>query len=73
VPRKIRQLKVDLRRAGFASDPGRGKGRHTAWVHQPDTGIKVTLSGHDGDDAKHYREREGRDTIDRARAKEESR
>ncbi|HEX5503235.1 MAG TPA: type II toxin-antitoxin system HicA family toxin [Thermomicrobiales bacterium] len=54
MPRKIRQLKADLRRAGFMWRPG--KGSHTVWGHEliPD---QVTLSGKDGDDARDYQER----------------
>jgi hypothetical protein len=54
VPRKIRQLKADLRRAGFVLVPNRGKGRHTFWVFELDDSIDITLSGKDGDDARQY-------------------
>ena len=52
MPRKLRELKRDLRRAGFVSHPG--KGSHTFWRHPLLPATKVTLSGHDGDDADHY-------------------
>lgn len=55
MPRKIRQLKADLKRAGFVLRRGMGKGSHTAWEH-PETGIRIILSGHDGDDAHNYQE-----------------
>ncbi len=60
MPRKIRELKAELRRAGFTEQPG--KGSHTGWRHPllPD---KVTLSGKDGDDAKPYQERNLRTTL----------
>ncbi len=32
-----------------------GKGSHTRWSHALITG-RLTLSGHDGDDADHYQE-----------------
>lgn len=55
MPRKIRELKADLRRAGFAEVPGRGS--HTGWRH-PLLADKLTLSGGDGDDAQPYQERQ---------------
>jgi predicted RNA binding protein YcfA (HicA-like mRNA interferase family) len=55
MPKKIRELKQELRRAGFREIPG--KGSHTNWVHQLYTG-KVTIAGKDGADAKLYQERE---------------
>ena len=66
MPRKIRQLKADLRRAGFVQVPSRGKGSHTVWEH-PLVPDDLTLSGHDGDDAKPYQERDVQDFIARAR------
>ena len=54
MPRKIRELIRDLLRAGF-EDRG-GKGSHRNFVH-PRVGKPVTLSGHEGDDAKRYQER----------------
>jgi predicted RNA binding protein YcfA (HicA-like mRNA interferase family) len=62
MPRKIRQLKADLRRAGFVLDANRGKGSHAFWIHR-ESDVKVTLSGHDGDDAKVYQEKEVRSAI----------
>jgi predicted RNA binding protein YcfA (HicA-like mRNA interferase family) len=62
MPRKIRQLKADLRRAGFEQPADRGKGSHAFWVHAA-TGVNVTVSGHDGDDAKAYQEKEVRVAI----------
>ncbi len=52
MPVKIRKLKADLRKAGFFERPA--KGSHTRWYYQYDTSIVVTVSGHDGDDAKDY-------------------
>ncbi|HVC80729.1 MAG TPA: type II toxin-antitoxin system HicA family toxin [Chloroflexota bacterium] len=62
MPRKIRELKADLRRAGFARLTGQGKGSHEKWKHDrlPDP---VLLSGHDGDDARPYQERNVREAI----------
>jgi len=49
-----------LRKAGFYSRPG--KGSHVIWEHRslPD---ELTLSGHDGDDAKPYQEKDVRDIL----------
>jgi predicted RNA binding protein YcfA (HicA-like mRNA interferase family) len=60
MPRKIRELKADLRRAGFIEQPG--KGSHAGWRHPLVPG-KVTLSGNDGDDAQRYQERDVRDAL----------
>ena len=70
MPRKIRELKADLRRAGFVSEPG--KGSHTGWRHPllPD---KVTLSGSDGDDAKPYQEKQLRAILEKLRDAERRR
>jgi predicted RNA binding protein YcfA (HicA-like mRNA interferase family) len=69
MPRKIGELKADLRRAGFTWRPG--KGSHSVWEHDliPD---EVTLSGNDGDDAKSYQEKQVRGVIAKARAARQS-
>ena len=61
VPRKIRQLVADLERAGFFLVAG-GKGSHRKFRHPKHAGSLV-LSGHDGDDARHYQERQVRNAI----------
>jgi predicted RNA binding protein YcfA (HicA-like mRNA interferase family) len=53
MPRKIRELKADLRQAGFYMKPG--KGSHTNWFHARYAGC-VTISGADGGDAARYQE-----------------
>lgn len=67
MPRKVRQLESDLRRAGFAVDPDRGKGSHGWWMHP--TGVRVTLAGRSGADAKDYQEQDVRDAIRQAKAR----
>jgi predicted RNA binding protein YcfA (HicA-like mRNA interferase family) len=62
MPRKIRELKADLRRAGFTEHPG--KGSHTGWRH-PLLRDKVTLAGSDSDDAKPYQEKQVRTILDK--------
>jgi predicted RNA binding protein YcfA (HicA-like mRNA interferase family) len=49
MPKKIRELKADLLKAGFSFRTG--KGRHTIWSH-PDLARSITLSVNDGADAK---------------------
>lgn len=63
MPRKVRQLIADLTRAGFA-DRG-GKGSHRNFTHPK--GVRVTLSGGLGDDAKHYQERDVRRALNAVR------
>ena len=53
MPRKIRELKQMLRKAGFRWRPG--KGSHTIWEH-PLAERSITLSGSDGHDAKPYQQ-----------------
>ena len=54
MPRKVRQLIADLEKAGFVNRGG--KGSHRNFTHPQ--GLRVTLSGSAGDDAKHYQERD---------------
>lgn len=55
MPRKIRQLISDLKRAGFELD--RQKGSHRQFKHHAFPGI-ITVSGADGDDAQRYQEKQ---------------
>jgi predicted RNA binding protein YcfA (HicA-like mRNA interferase family) len=61
MPKKIRELKAMLRRAGFSQVPG-GKGSHTKWRH-PNLSRTLTLSGNDGHDAKSYQEKDVAEAI----------
>lgn len=67
MPRKIRQLKADLAKAGFEELKGRGKGSHSWWSHSDMPQATVNLSGQDGDAADHYQEREVRAALERVR------
>jgi predicted RNA binding protein YcfA (HicA-like mRNA interferase family) len=60
MPKKIRELKSSLRKAGFRWRPG--KGSHTIWEH-PLAEKSVTISGKDGADAKRYQEQEVAEQI----------
>ncbi len=63
MPRKVRELIRDLEQAGFV-DRG-GKGSHRNFEHPG--GIRVTISGQLGDDAKPYQEREVKRVIEESR------
>ncbi|MEO1400829.1 MAG: type II toxin-antitoxin system HicA family toxin [Cyanobacteria bacterium J06635_1] len=55
MPKKVRELKAMLRKAGFSEQSG--KGSHTKWLHPLYPG-RITLSGKDSKDAKPYQEKE---------------
>ena len=59
MPRKIRALISDLERAGFINRGG--KGSHRNYEHPK--GMRVTISGKLGDDAKSYQEKEVKRNI----------
>ena len=59
MPRKVRQLIADLEQAGFANRGGKGSQRNFAHPK----GLRVTVSGQAGDDAKHYQERDVRRAL----------
>lgn len=69
MPRKVRQLKADLRKAGFTWRPGRGS--HTVWEHPLLPGDSLSLSGNDGDDAKPYQERDLCEILSKLREAQE--
>lgn len=54
MPRKVRELIRELRKAGFVNRGG--KGSHRNFVH-PRLTKPVTLSGNEGDDAHIYQEK----------------
>ncbi|CAN2050343.1 Type II toxin-antitoxin system HicA family toxin [Candidatus Magnetomoraceae bacterium gMMP-1] len=59
MPKKIRELIAKLRKNGFI-DRG-GKGSHRNFIHKQ--GIKLTLSGKNGNDAKPYQEKDVKEAI----------
>ena len=64
MPRKVRQLTADLEKAGFVNRGG--KGSHRNFIHPK--GVRVTLSGGSGNDAKHYQERDLRRALEAVKA-----
>jgi predicted RNA binding protein YcfA (HicA-like mRNA interferase family) len=63
MPRKLRELRADLRRAGFELD--RQKGNHQIWRHPRFPALRVTLAGDNGDDAFPYQESQIRIALKR--------
>ena len=64
MPRKIRQLIADLRKAGFVCESARGS--HRKFRHPK--GVTAILSGHnEGADAQHYQEKHIRLKIEESR------
>lgn len=64
MPKKIRELKAMLRKAGFSYRPA--KGSHSFWAH-PAITTRITLAGADGDDAERYQEAQVRKAINQLR------
>jgi predicted RNA binding protein YcfA (HicA-like mRNA interferase family) len=60
MPRKIRELRSQLRKAGFEFRPG--KGSHGKWYH-PRIRAPIVVSGNDGDDAQRHQEKQVDDAI----------
>ena len=70
MPPKIRQLKATLRKAGAYQVSQEGS--HTKWKHFLVPSTILILSGHDGDDARPYQEKDVRKLLQQiAAAKKE--
>jgi len=63
MPRKVRELIGQLQQAGF-KDRG-GKGSHRNFLHP--AGVKITISGNPGADAKPYQEKALKKALAEAR------
>ena len=63
MPKKVRELKQILQKAGFTLLPKRGKGSHSYWIH-PLLSKPVVLSGKDSKDAKPYQEKDVIEAIE---------
>jgi predicted RNA binding protein YcfA (HicA-like mRNA interferase family) len=71
MPPKIRQLKATLRKVGAYQVSQEGS--HTKWKHLLVPTSILMLSGHDGDDAKPYQEKDVRQLLQQiSAAKKES-
>lgn len=60
MPKKIRELKTMLLKAGFTYRSG--KGSHTVWSH-PLLKYSLILSGKDGADADRYQEKDVKNAL----------
>ncbi|ACB51308.1 hypothetical protein cce_1958 [Crocosphaera subtropica ATCC 51142] len=56
MPKKIRELKKILHKAGFTYR--QGKGSHKVWSHSLLPDEPIIIAGKDGDDAKRYLEQQ---------------
>lgn len=65
MPRKLRELRGDLRRAGWEID--RQTGSHQIWKHPLVPGVEVNVAGADGKDSHPYQERDVRTAVRLAR------
>ena len=61
MPKKIRELKRLLRKAGFTYQPA--KGSHTKWKHSK-LSKAIIIAGKDGDDAKAYLEKQVNESLE---------
>ncbi|MGB5914958.1 MAG: type II toxin-antitoxin system HicA family toxin [Phormidesmis sp.] len=55
MPKKIRELRQALKKAGFVCK--RTRGSHERWLHPRLPELPITLAGKDGQDAKRYQEK----------------
>jgi predicted RNA binding protein YcfA (HicA-like mRNA interferase family) len=62
MPRKIREIRAQLSKAGF--DAVRTKGSHERWKHPLLPEFPITVAGKDGDDAKSYLEKKVQTALD---------
>ncbi|NJK73532.1 MAG: type II toxin-antitoxin system HicA family toxin [Oscillatoriales cyanobacterium RU_3_3] len=68
MPKKIRELKSLLLKAGFICEPA--KGSHSKWKH-PKLSKAIIIAGKDGNDAKLYLEKLVNETLEMLRQIEE--
>ena len=63
MPRKVREVIADLHAAGFTNRGG--KGSHRNFEHPK--GMRLTISGKPGADARHYQEKQARQRIEESK------
>lgn len=68
MPKKIRELKNLLLKAGFIYKPA--KGSHTKWSH-PKLSQAIIIAGKDSSDAKPYLEKQVNDALENIKKMEE--
>ncbi len=68
MPRKLRELRADLRRAGYFIE--RQSGSHETWIHEEFPDFTIQLAGKDGADARPYQEQQARRAIERLHPRE---
>ncbi|MEO1764038.1 MAG: type II toxin-antitoxin system HicA family toxin [Cyanobacteria bacterium J06629_18] len=68
MPKKIRELKSLLLKAGFTYKPA--KGSHTKWKH-PELSKAIIIPGKDGDDAKTYLEKQVNESLEQLKKLQE--
>jgi predicted RNA binding protein YcfA (HicA-like mRNA interferase family) len=66
MPKKIRELIAELKKAGFENRGG--KGSHRKFVHS--SGVRFIVSGKEGDDALGYQEKGVQKKIAEAKSRE---
>ena len=60
MPKKIRELKSLLKKAGFIVQPA--KGSHSKWTHHK-LSQSIIIAGKDGSDARSYLEKQVMDAL----------
>ncbi|MCT7974077.1 type II toxin-antitoxin system HicA family toxin [Laspinema olomoucense] len=68
MPKKIRELKAILRKAGF--ECVRIRGSHERWMHPDVPELPITLAGKDSQDAKPYLEKLVKDALQQLETQE---
>ena len=68
MPKKIRELKSLLLKAGFTYKPA--KGSHTKWKHSK-LSKAIIIPGKDGDDAKTYLEKQVNESLEKLKKLQE--
>lgn len=63
MPRKVRELLADYRRAGFSISTAKGKGSHRKVTHPLLPGA-ITVARQDGEDAAPYQEKDLREALE---------